>query len=85
MLLLEDASSSQFSKVSTMPTTPAPPRGFEDLAGAASSPSRGLIGLPLPPRPAPAISFDEIYKYLILRRMSDQAVGTLVVTKDGSL
>ena len=62
-----------------------PPAGFGDLPGVVGRPSQGLIGLPLATNPAPPISFDEIYNYLILRRLSDQAVGTLVVTADGSL
>lgn len=67
------------------PNSPPVPSGFEDLANAAGSRSQGLLGLPLPARPAPAISFDRIYDYLILRRLNDQAVGTLLVTNDGSL
>lgn len=66
-------------------SSPPPPSGFEDLANRAGTPNQGLLGLPLPPQPAPAISFDRIYDYLILRRLSDQAVGTLLVTNNGSL
>ncbi len=66
------------------PRTPVPD-GFSDLASAAQSRSKGLIGLPLPPKPAPTVSFDEVYDYLILRRLGDQAVGKLIVTNDGRL
>lgn len=66
------------------PGTPLP-SGFDDLAGAAHSSNRGLIGLPLPAKPVSTISFDDIYNYLILRRLNDQAVGRLYVTNNGAL
>lgn len=61
------------------------PAGFRDLENNPNGPQHGLIGLPLPAHPAPVVSFDAIYNYLILRRLNDQAVGTLQVTANGSL
>ena len=56
-----------------------PPSGFGDLVqGAKSEP--GLIGLPLPAKRAPTVSWDDIVNQLILARHNDQAVGQLVVT-----
>ncbi len=56
-----------------------PPGGFGDLVqGAKSEP--GLIGLPLPAKRAPTVSWDDIVDTLILARRNDQAVGQLVVT-----
>ena len=61
------------------PTKGKPPAGFGDLEqGSITSP--GLIGLPLPPSPAPCIGWDTIVDALILARYNDQAVGTLTVT-----
>jgi hypothetical protein len=62
----------------------AMPSGFADLPHVAGSSNQGLIGLPLASAPAPVISFDEIYRYLILRRLNDQAVGKLYVTDTGA-
>lgn len=59
---------------------PATPSGFSDLPGLATS-APGLIGVPMPSHRAAAISYDKIFEYLILRRLNDQAVGTLVVSK----
>lgn len=57
----------------------APPAGFADLIdGAQTSP--GLLGLPLPAKPAPVVGWDTVLEALILCRLNDQAVGTLVVT-----
>jgi len=57
----------------------APPAGFHDLeAGAKNFP--GLLGLPLPKKPAPTVGWDEIVELLILSRKGDQAVGQLAVT-----
>lgn len=61
------------------------PDGFTDLPGIAGTSNQGLIGLPLPPGPVPSHSYDDLYRYLILRRMNDQAVGRLIVTDNGGL
>lgn len=58
---------------------------FADLPDIAQTSNRGLIGLPLPPRPVAAISYTDVYHYLILRRLNDQAVGRLHVTNTGIL
>ena len=34
----------------------------------------------MPAKPAPVISWDRIYDYLILSRLNDQSVGLLIVT-----
>lgn len=59
------------------------PDGFGDLSAAAQSQYKGLIGLPLAQPAAPTVSFDEVYRYLILRRLNDQAVAKLIVTNNG--
>lgn len=56
-----------------------PPAGFEDLPKLGKD-APGLIGLPLPAKPASTISWDRIVDSLILCRVNDQAVGQLVVT-----
>lgn len=57
----------------------APPAGFADLIeGARTSP--GLLGLPLPAKPAAVVGWDDVFEALILCRLNDQAVGTLIVT-----
>lgn len=56
------------------------PDGFGDLATAAATSDRALIGLPVPERAAPILGYDDIYRYLILRRASNQSVGKLIVT-----
>ncbi|MCX7109240.1 MAG: hypothetical protein WCI11_07250 [Candidatus Methylumidiphilus sp.] len=56
-----------------------PPAGFSDLVqGAKTVP--GLLGLPLPAKPAPVVGWDDVFESLILCRLNDQAIGTLVVT-----
>ncbi|WP_338846086.1 hypothetical protein V8J88_20335 [Massilia sp. W12] len=56
-----------------------PPAGFEDLVqGAQTAP--GLLGLPLPEKPAPCINWDTLVNTILLCRHDDQAVGKLVVT-----
>lgn len=37
------------------------PKRFEDLPRAAGDDNRGLIGLPLPPKPVSAISYTDVY------------------------
>lgn len=60
-------------------TKEKPPAGFDDLVdGAKTAP--GLLGLPLPSKPAPCMNWDELIETLILCRHSDQAVGKLIVT-----
>jgi hypothetical protein len=60
------------------PAKGKPPTGFADLEdGAKGEP--GLLGLPLPAKPAPCVDWDEVVDALILCRQSDQAVGRLVV------
>lgn len=54
--------------------------GFEDLPQDAIT-APGVLGVPLPAKRAPTISYDKIFEYLILRRLNDQAVGTLLVSK----
>ena len=61
------------------------PNGFSDLPGFVNGPAKGLLGLPLPARRAPVVGYDELYRYLILRRGSDLSVGTLTVTDTGRL
>ena len=61
------------------PALGVPPGGFADLADFAAS-APGLIGLPLPKTRASCVGWDTIVDTLILSRVSDQAVGTLVVT-----
>jgi len=55
------------------------PSGFEDLSQWLQK-FPGGIGFPLPDKPAPVISWDRIYDHLILSRLNDQSVGTLIVT-----
>ena len=57
----------------------SPPPGFPDLVELAKT-DPGLLGLPLPLKPAPVVGWDKVYESLILCRLNDQAVGTLVVT-----
>jgi hypothetical protein len=54
------------------------PGGFPDLPRWARE-APGGIGLPYPPKMAPLASWNELYEYLIIRRASDQSVGTLIV------
>jgi hypothetical protein len=63
------------------PALGPPPGGqdFADLVGLAST-APGLIGLPLPKTRAPCVGWDTIVDTLIMARLNDQAVGTLVVT-----
>jgi hypothetical protein len=61
------------------PDVDTPPRGFSDLTEKAVT-YPGLIGLPLPKKREPCISWDVIVDALIFARADDQAVGTLVVT-----
>lgn len=61
------------------PALGTPPGGFADLAGLATS-APGLIGLPLPKTRVACVGWDAIVETLILSRLNDQAVGTLVVT-----
>ncbi len=61
------------------PASGSPPAGFTDLAGLATS-APGLIGLPLPKTRVACVGWDAIVDALILSRLNDQAVGTLVVT-----
>jgi hypothetical protein len=56
----------------------APPAGFADLAQLAID-KPGLIGLPLPTVREACIGWDTVVDALILSRLNDQAVGTLVV------
>jgi hypothetical protein len=61
------------------PALAAPPGSFADFAGLAAS-ALGLIGLPLPKRRLACVGWDTIVDTLIMSRLNDQAVGTLVVT-----
>lgn len=56
-----------------------PPAGFSDLPQIAKT-APGLLGLPLPPKPASCTNWDEMVDSLILCRLNNQAVGQLVVT-----
>lgn len=56
-----------------------PPPGFVDLFEAANG-EPGLLGLPLPAKSAPVVGWDDVFEALILCRLNDQAVGTLIVT-----
>jgi hypothetical protein len=60
------------------PALGMPPNGFADLTGLAKS-APGLIGLPLPKMREACVGWDSIVDTLILSRLNDQAVGTLVV------
>lgn len=60
------------------------PSGYSDLPRVAASSTKGLIVLPLANNPALVISFDEIYRYPILRRLNNRAVGKLYVTNNGA-
>lgn len=60
------------------PAKGKPPTGFADLESAAKI-APGIIGLPLPPKPAPCVNWDDIVDDMILCRHNDQSVGTLVV------
>jgi hypothetical protein len=51
------------------------PTGFSDLPTLPP----GALGLPYPPNAAPLASWDDLYQYLIVRRASDQSVGSLTV------
>lgn len=57
-----------------------PPAGFSDLEQAAKD-APGLLGLPLPAKPAPCIKWNDVVESLILSRENDQAVGKLLVIK----
>jgi hypothetical protein len=59
------------------PLRPQP--GFEDLPRLGRD-YPTAIGLPMPARPAPIIGWDAVFDYLILARLNDQSVGTLVVS-----
>ena len=61
------------------------PSGFEDLPRVVGTPAQGLIGLPVPAHSVDVVSYDKLYRYLILRRASTQSVGTIVVTDNGRL
>jgi hypothetical protein len=59
------------------------PQGFDDLSTFAAGEMKGLVGVPGPSNPAPIMRYDDLYRYLILRRDGDQSVGRLIVTNGG--